>query len=153
MQFSLWETSKNLFFFCFVSFTHTQSTSESKSAYFCLLRMRIASKSGFSKFQHKSFGYSLEKSGRPCLFTVIFSMNENPELLGGYPYFLNALLIFQNKYGTAVPVGKQVLSNTKLFSLLTETFLKIFHFVLISETCFSSSKSFAFFSSPDCTIF
>ena len=29
-------------------------------------------KSGFSKFRHKSFGYSLEKSERPCLFVVFF---------------------------------------------------------------------------------
>ena len=48
--------------FCFVSFAHTQSTSESKSAYFYLLCMRIASKSGFGKFWHKSFSYSQGKS-------------------------------------------------------------------------------------------
>ena len=42
-------------FFGFVSFAHTQSISESKSAYFYLLHMCNASRSGFGKFQHKSF--------------------------------------------------------------------------------------------------
>ena len=106
MRRSLWET-----FFCFVSFTHAQSTSRSKSAYFCLLRMcnafKSAFKSAFGKFQHKSFSYSQEKSERPCLF-LLFPEWQNPELLRGYPYFRNALLIFMNflnKYGRAVTVG------------------------------------------------
>ena len=39
-----------------------------KTCIFCLLRMHTTSKSGFSKFWHKSFSYSLEKLQRPCLF-------------------------------------------------------------------------------------
>ena len=41
---------RETFFFCFMYFVHTQSISESKSAYFCLLRLHTASKSGFGKF-------------------------------------------------------------------------------------------------------
>ena len=92
-------------FSCFMSFAHAQSTSKRKSEYFCLLCMCTASKSGFSKFQHKSLSYSLKKSERPCVF---FHSWENPELSRSYPYFRNALLIlmiFCNKYGTAVTVG------------------------------------------------
>ena len=48
-------------FFCFVSFAYTQSTSEIKSAYFYLSRMRNTSKSGFGKFWHKNFSYSRGK--------------------------------------------------------------------------------------------
>ena len=60
------------FFFCFVSFAHAQSTSKCKSAYFCHSCMCTVSKSGFSKFWHKSFGYSRKKSERLCLFLVVF---------------------------------------------------------------------------------
>ena len=73
-------------FFCSLSFAHVQSTSVSKSAYFCLSHMRTTSKTGFGKF--------LEW--------------KKPELLRGFPYFQNALLfwmIFQNKYCTAITVG------------------------------------------------
>ena len=55
-------------FFYFMSFAHAQSTSESKSAYFCLSCMRTMSKRGFVKFRHKSFSYSLEKSEMCLLF-------------------------------------------------------------------------------------
>ena len=60
-------------FFGFVSFTQVQSTAESKSAYFFLLCVRTVSKSSFSKFWQKSFGFSLGKSERPYLFVVVFS--------------------------------------------------------------------------------
>ena len=57
-----WKLLRN--FFCFMS---SQSTSKSKSAYFCPSRMCTVSKSGFGKIQHKSFRYSLEKwKGRVC---------------------------------------------------------------------------------------
>ena len=82
--------------------------SESKSAYFYLSHMRKTSKSGFSKFLHKSFSYSQGKSEKPCLFVVSWIKWQNPELLRGYPYFQNAqliLMIFQNKYGRAATVG------------------------------------------------
>ena len=39
-------------FICFMPFVHTQSTSKSKSAYFCLSHMCTAFKSGFIKFRH-----------------------------------------------------------------------------------------------------
>ena len=55
--------------FCFVPFAHAQSTFESKSAYLCLSRMHNTSKSGFSKFRNKSFGYSWEKSERHILLS------------------------------------------------------------------------------------
>ena len=110
MQCFLWETSKK--FVCFVSFVHTQSTSQSKAAYFCLSCMCNASKSGFGKFRHKSFSYSQEKSERPCLlfffFFFLYHEWQNPELLRGYLYFWNTLLImmiFRDKYSTAVTVG------------------------------------------------
>ena len=80
-------------FFCFMSLAHVQSTSESKSACFSLSCMRNMSKSGFVKFWHKSFGYSWEKSERPCLFVVVVSWLPDLELLRGYPYFWTALLI------------------------------------------------------------
>ena len=95
--------------FCFVPFAHTQSTSGSKSAYFCLPHMHNASKTNFSKFRHKSFGYSGEKSERPCL--MFFHEWKNLELLRGYPDFRNALLIlmiFQNKYRRAITIGMRV---------------------------------------------
>ena len=60
-------------FFCFMSFTHAESTSKSRSTYFYLSRMRNVSKCGFSKFQHKHFSYSLGKSERQCLFIVVVS--------------------------------------------------------------------------------
>ena len=102
--------------FCFVSFVHTHSTSKSKSAYICLSRMRNASKHGFSKFWHKNFSYSRGKSetalgenrkDRVCLL-LLFHEWQNLELLRGYPYFRNAILIFmifRNKYVRAVMVG------------------------------------------------
>ena len=83
---------------------HAQSTSKSKSTYFCLSHMRNTSKSGFGKFWYKSFSYSWEKSERPCFF-CFFSRLTKSGTLRGYPYFQNALLlfmIFRNKYGTAV---------------------------------------------------
>ena len=58
-------------FFCFMSFAHAQSTSESKSAYFRLSRMCTASQSGFGKFRYKSFSYPLEKSERPSFCVVV----------------------------------------------------------------------------------
>ena len=78
--------------------------------------MRNASKCGFSKFQHKNFSYSRGKSetalgenrkDRVCLL-LLFHEWQNPELLRGYLYFQNALLIlmiFRNKYSRAVMVG------------------------------------------------
>ena len=58
---------------CFVSFAHVQSTSKSKSAYFYLLPLHNASKSGFGKSWHKSFSYSQTKSEMLCLFGVVVS--------------------------------------------------------------------------------
>ena len=80
-------------FSCFMSFTHAHSTSVGKSAYLCFSRTHTMSKSGFGKFQHKNFGYSLEKLGSPSL--LLFHEWENPELLRGYLYFWNALLILK----------------------------------------------------------
>ena len=80
-------------YFCFVSFVHVQSTSKSKSAYFCLSCMRNMSNSGFGKFRHKSFGYSLEKSERPCFFSSFFSTNKRIQnfweaiRISGTPYW------------------------------------------------------------------
>ena len=73
--------------------------------YAYLSQMRNASQSGFGKFQQKSFNYSWEKPERLCLFVVVVSWMTESELLRGYPYFQNALLIlmiFLNKYRTAV---------------------------------------------------
>ena len=76
----------------------------------CLLCMCNASNSGFSKFQYKSFGYSLEKLERLCLF-VVFPEWQNPELWEAICISKNALLIlwfsviFRNKHGGAVTVG------------------------------------------------
>ena len=64
-----WKLRRN--FFCFLSFAQAQSTSKSKSTYFCLSQLDV-SKSGFSKFQHKSFSYSLEKSERPFCLLLFF---------------------------------------------------------------------------------
>ena len=44
-----------------MSITHVQSTSKSKSAYFCLLRMRNVSNIGFGKFQYKKLWLLPEK--------------------------------------------------------------------------------------------
>ena len=68
---SLWET-----FFCFVDFVHTQNTSESKSAYFCLLRVHNVSKSGFGKFLRKSFCYSQEKIRKAVFVCCYCFINE-----------------------------------------------------------------------------
>ena len=67
-------------FFCFVSFAHMQSTSKRKSTYFCLSSKRTASKSGFGKFRHKSFGYSLEKLDSPWM-----RESRTFERLSGFP--------------------------------------------------------------------
>ena len=51
------------------------------------------------------------RRGHVCLLLFLHEW-QNPELLKGYPYFQNALLIltiFQNKYGTAVMGGMYVI--------------------------------------------
>ena len=73
MQWSFLET-----FFCFVSFAHVQSTTKSKSAYICCLPMHTASKSGFGKFPHKSFGYSRKNWKAPVCLLLFFHEWENP---------------------------------------------------------------------------
>ena len=91
--------------FCFVSFTHVQSTSESKSAYFCLSRMRNVSKSGFGTFQYKSFSNSRENSEK---LSLLFTRTTKSGTLKGYLYFRNALLIFmifRSEHSGAVTVG------------------------------------------------
>ena len=103
-QCSLWETSEKLCLLC-VFRARTEYFREQICIF--LSCRHTASKSGFGKFQHKSFGYSLEKSERLCL--LFFREWENPELLRGFLYFWYALLIlmiFWNKYGTAVTVGR-----------------------------------------------
>ena len=52
-----------------MSYTHTQSTSESKSAYFCHSCMPNATKSGFVKVQHKS----LDWKGHVCLLLLFMN--------------------------------------------------------------------------------
>ena len=59
-------------FFCFMSFVHAEHF-QWQIWIFLSLHMCTVSESGFGKFWHKSFGYSLEKSERPCLFVVVFS--------------------------------------------------------------------------------
>ena len=92
-------------FFYFMSFAHAQSTSESKSAYFCLSCMRTMSKRGFVKFRHKSFSYSLEKSEMCLLF---FHKWEESGTFERLSVALLILMIFLNKYGTAAKVGMYV---------------------------------------------
>ena len=72
-------------FFCFLSFTHAQSTSESKSEYFCLSHIHM-SKSGFSKFWYKSFCSSQENLERLRLFIVFRNDKiQNFERLSVFP--------------------------------------------------------------------
>ena len=47
----------------------------------------------------------LEKIENAMFVVIVFHEWQNPELLRGYPYFRNALLILRNKYGRAVMVG------------------------------------------------
>ena len=70
--------------------------------------MRNASKCGFSKFQHKNFSYSREKSERPCLFAVAVSwMTESGtfERLSIFLEHSTDFMIFQSKCRRAIMVG------------------------------------------------
>ena len=109
MQCPLRETLEN-FFFASCLLCTCKTLPRANLHISCLSHMSTASKSGFGKFWHKSFSYSLEKFKleKPCLFVVVFHEWENLKLLRDYLYFLNALLtlmIFQNKCGTAETVG------------------------------------------------
>ena len=71
--------------------------------------MRNASKSEIGKFQQML--WLLLGKIENTVFVVVFHEQDNPELLRGYPYFPNMLLIFiifRNKYGTAVMVGMYI---------------------------------------------
>ena len=71
-------------FFCFMSLTHAQSTSQNKSACFCLLHMRNVSISGFSKFRYKKLQLLLGKIRKAVSALIIsfpfFHERPNPEL-------------------------------------------------------------------------
>ena len=74
------------------------------------------------KFWHKSFSYSQgeNRKGPVCLL-LFFMIWQNLELLRGYLYFWNALLIimiFQNKYCRAVIVGMYEWLSWPQWSLL-----------------------------------
>ena len=60
--------------FCFMSFVHAQSTSESKLELFVFRVCATRLKCDFAKFQHKSTSYSQEKSKRQSL--LLFFMND-----------------------------------------------------------------------------
>ena len=95
VQCSLPKTSEKLFFLLHV-FHVCMSTSKSKSAYFCLSHICTMSKSGFGKFQHKSFGYSLEKSERLCLFVVVFSWMRKSRTFERLSIFLECPIDFDD---------------------------------------------------------
>ena len=116
-QSALWDTLEKLLLHC-VFRTH--------AAHFWGLRANLhisvfhtrttRPKSGFGNFWYKSFGYSREKSERPCL---LFSRMTKSRTWRDYPYFRNALLIFiifRNEYSRAVTVSmyaKKHLVNTR----------------------------------------
>ena len=58
--------------FCFVSFVHAQSTSESKFALFLSFVHAQRVQKCLGKFWHKCFGYSREKSKRQFLLLLLF---------------------------------------------------------------------------------
>ena len=65
MRCSLWETSKKLFLlsvFC----THAEQFQEQICIFLSITHAHRV-QNGCGKFRHKSFGYSLEKSERPCV--------------------------------------------------------------------------------------
>ena len=109
MQCSLPETSEKLFFASCLS--HTRRALPRANLHIsvfcaCASRPKVASVSSGTKASA-----TLWKNQKGYVFSsssFFFHEGENPELLRGYPYFQNALLIliiFQNKYGTAVTVG------------------------------------------------
>ena len=63
--------------FCFVSFTHTQSTSASKSAYFYLSRMPNKSKSGFGSSSSKASATLRENQKGLVLLLLLFHEWQN----------------------------------------------------------------------------
>ena len=88
----------------------------------CAMRTKVASVSSSTKASA-----TLRKNQKDCVcLLLLFHKWKNPELLRGYPYFRNALLIlliFQNKYGRAVTVGMYV--NIKTRSLNTEDWVQL----------------------------
>ena len=105
--------------FCFMSFIHAQSflkkiffRANLHISVFCprTMHLKVASVSSGTKAPA-----TLRKNqkGRVCLL-FLFHERQKLELLQGYPYFLNALLIFMifgNKYSKAVTVGMYARSN------------------------------------------
>ena len=95
----------------------------------CATRPKVASVSSGTKVSA-----ILRKNwkGRVCLL-LLFHEWQNPELLRGYPYFQNVLLllmIFRNKYSRAVTVG--------MYALLTHM-TKLMTCNLVLRRCTKSS--------------
>ena len=91
--------------FCFVFFAHALPRANRHISVFCACAThpKVASVSSGTK---ASATLRENWKGWVCLL-LLFHEWQNPELLRGYPYFQNALLIliFQNKYGRAITVG------------------------------------------------
>ena len=112
-QCSLWETSEKLLLVasCPLCTCRTLPRANLNILVFrtCPLRPKW-----LSKFWHKTLA-TLWKNWKGRISLLLFFHEwENPELLRGYPYFRNALLIlmiFWNKYGTAIQENKQVLDH------------------------------------------
>ena len=95
-------------YFCFVSFVHAKALPRANMhiSVFrtCATHPKVALVSSGTKASATLWKHW---KGHVCLL-LLFHEWQNLELLRGYPYFLNALLIlviFQNKYGRAVTVG------------------------------------------------
>ena len=93
---SLWETLENFFFLHHVFCTCAEHFQEQICIFLSFVPAQCV-QNGFHKLRHKSFSYS--RKGCVCLL-LLFHEWQNPELLRGYLYFQNALLILiilQNK--------------------------------------------------------
>ena len=86
MRCSLQETSEKLFF-CFVSFVHAQSTSDSKSAYFYLCACAMCPKVALISCGTNASATLGENRKSPVCLLLLFHEWQNLELLRGYPYF------------------------------------------------------------------